>query len=254
MILVLHFFSWKFFVFFVIVFFLLSVIPSKAIVFPKNVSTSKAQESTAALFLSPDGSSGLVCSGVFLNPSWVLTAAHCVTEYDIRSIVPSASFISKDEVLYPSKIIFHDKYDSGTKLYDIALIELSTPSKNVSFFPVLVSNDSSLLNFSFLEFHGFGVNENGFSPTSVSSGSASFSLSSGFDSLPYFNPDLLIPLVSQSSKTCIGDSGGPLLASFASETYIVGISSFGSMDCTDSAPMFFTRLSSFNDWVYSRVN
>lgn len=225
-------------------------------VFPDETSSkdSVAAQATVALFTSPDASAGLVCSGVLVNKSWIVTAAHCVKDYKILSATPASSFISKKEVLRVSLTVFHEKYNKENRVYDIALIKLDSPSKSVDVFPIIVSNDSSLINFSFLKFYGFGVNEEGFSPLGVSSGSAYYDLTAGFDNLPGFNPDVVISLVSSSSKTCVGDSGGPLVASFGSETYLVGISSFGPSVCTNATPMFFSRVSAVSDWILSKIS
>ena len=69
----------------------------------------------------------------------------------------------------------------------------------------------------------------------------------------HVTPDILNPSVlcagAPARKTCLGDSGGPVVLA-GHPNYLVGVVSWGSSDCgTDLAPGVYTRVGAYSKWI-----
>jgi len=200
-----------------------------------------------------EGSTIKICTGTLLNPTTILTAAHCFEEIDSRviKVVRSLNLYSPNRVeikISSNQVTIHPKYDSEYDLYDFAVIKLNQPirlTENVAY-PIL-ANSADFENFTF---YGYGRDLNqksGLLKKVSKTKSKILSPKYGWENfLEFDQSDLVGP-----SK---GDSGGPVFAFAGSTRYLVSvISSVIGMSegIVGTESSLSTKVSSVLDWIKS---
>lgn len=231
-----------------------------------TVAPQNAYPFMVSIFLEQDRSN--ICGGSLIAPGVVVTAAHCFAgvwfaswKFFVRIGKHNMRHLEEgEELLAIDKIVIHENFsdsDRGIK-NDIALVFLHTPSK---FAPIKLNRDPQLPEKdSLLRLLGWGKSDEFMRQNE------------------YLLRQVDVPVIDQQTcdeyskllevedhqicagyldrltekDACKGDSGGPLFNP-EGEKKLLGIVSSGIGCARAKTPGFYTRISSFVEWIEKKT-
>ena len=230
---------------------------------------------------SPAKLRNMFCTGTLVADRWVLTAAHCLEKTNVKSLVISVNFGTKNQLDYkvlkyfiPSKASLDGSWLTANNGYDISLLKLATQVTNVK--PIRITSIKNIRKFAGkVTLYGFGLNESehllgsmgardvvflperpvyDLFPESANPRNIAALASRQYETSECY-PDSTEPLTCQrmliksiDGAACAGDSGGPIIGNLEGNLHILAIVSYGT-DCIEPVPSIYVKMNSFAQWA-----
>ncbi|KAL0878879.1 hypothetical protein ABMA27_003890 [Loxostege sticticalis] len=207
-----------------------------------------------------------VCGGTVISDTRILTGAHC--NNDGNNIAQSITVVVGSNFLFTggtrmqyTGVSMHPGYNPWIFANDVAVVRVPRITFSLTIQPVNLPSGSELNN-DFVSVtalaSGFGITRDGDSigaTQMISSVNLRVITNNECRNVygNFIQNSHLCTSGAGGVGVCLGDTGGPLVATINRRRVIIGISSFTPRDgCQRNMPSGFSRVSSFASWINSQ--
>lgn len=211
-----------------------------------------------------------LCGASIIDPSWLLTAAHCIVdkspdEIDVFAGISQLRERSQTAPSNVARVIIHPNWNGSTFNADLALIELTGPltfsaqvqpialpwAENPITWPA-AGTPATISGWGSTSFSGSSSNSLNAAQVTVLSGPADPRCGE-YGSSFQASDDLCAGILTGGVDTCQGDSGGPLAVNAISGPTLAGVTSVGNGCALPNFPGVYTRVTTYLPWIATYV-
>ncbi|XP_026464943.1 trypsin-1-like [Ctenocephalides felis] len=210
------------------------------------------------------------CGGSILNPSYILTAAHCVEGRayppDFTVVTGSIQLLAGGQSHAVQSIVFHEKFAQSHLNNDVAIIKLQRPMTFNQYQKPIRLPNSDTPSGVLLTVSGWGLtaypsntSPNYLQKMLVNSWSNAecqrwHDYGPGGRAIDTIYPGMLCAFNRLHIGICKGDSGGPLVVYDNEGPVQVGVVSWVWRYCAQGVPDVYARVHYYLDWIHEHTN